>query len=166
VLPHTDENNSVALLLEKGCPVSEENKAIARRYVEEAINQRNLDLLDELFASEFIDHTASPGQAPGVEGLNQFFAMMDAGFPDFRATIEDMIAEGSKVAVRFTFRGTHQGDFVGIPPTSKQVTMQGIDILRVENGKVTELWGQEDMLGLMQQLGAFSPEQSEGANPP
>jgi steroid delta-isomerase-like uncharacterized protein len=141
VLPHTDENNSVALLLEKGRPVSEENKAIARRYVEEAINQRNLDLLDELFASEFIDHTASPGQAPGLEGLNQFFAMMDAGFSDFRATIEDMIAEGSKVEVRFTFRGTHQGDFVGIPPTSKQVTMQGIDILRVENGNVTELWG-------------------------
>jgi steroid delta-isomerase-like uncharacterized protein len=135
--------------------MSEENKAIVRRYVEEAINQRNMDLLDELFAPEFVDHTAVPGQAPGVEGLKQFFAMMDAGFPDFRAVIEDVIAEGDKVAVRFTFHGTHQDEFMDIPPTGRRVTMPGIDILRVVDGKVVELWGQEDVLGLMRQLGAM-----------
>ncbi len=104
----------------------EENKAVVGRYLEEAINRRDLDVLDEIFAAEFIDHTAVPGQAPGVEGLRQFFAMMDAGFPDFRATVEDMIAEADKVAVRFTFRGTHQGEFMDVPPTGKQVTMPGM----------------------------------------
>lgn len=133
---------------------AEENKAVVHRMLEEAINQRNLDVLDEIFAPEFVDHTAVPGQAPGVEGLKQFFAMMDAGFPDFRAAVEDVIAEGDKVAVRFTFHGTHQGEFMDIPPTGRRVTMPGIDILRVVDGKVVELWGQEDVLGMMRQLGA------------
>lgn len=110
--------------------MSEENKAIVQRY-SEALNQRNLDVLDEIFAPEFIDHAASPDQPPGPEGLKQFFAMMDSGFPDFHATVEDMLAEGDKVAFRFTFHGTHQGEFMGIPPTGKQVTMQGIDIMRI-----------------------------------
>ena len=144
----------------------EENKAVARRFVEEAINRRDLDVLEEIFAAEFVDHTAVPGQAPGVEGLKQFFAMMDAGLPDFRATVEDVVAEADRVAVRFTFRGTHSGDFMDAPLTGKQVTMPGLDILRVENGKITELWGQEDVFGLMQQLGAIpSPDQSEEASP-
>lgn len=135
--------------------MSEENKAIVRRYVEEAINQRNMEVLDEIFAPEFVDHTAAPGQAPGVEGLKQFFAMMEAGFPDFHTTVEDVIAEGDKVAIRFTFHGTHQGEFMDIPPTGRRVTMPGIDILRVMNGRIVELWGQEDLLGMMQQLGVI-----------
>ena len=144
----------------------EENKAVARRFVEEAINRRDLDVLEEIFAAEFVDHTAVPGQAPGVEGLKQFFAMMDAGLPDFRATVEDVVAEADRVAVRFTLRGTHSGDFMDVPLTGKQVRMPGLDILRVENGKITELWGQEDVFGLMQQLGAMpSPDQSEEASP-
>ncbi len=134
--------------------MSRENKTIARRYVQEAINQRNMDVLDEIFAPEFVDHTAVPGQAPGVEGLKQFFTMMDAGFPDFRAVVEDVIAEGDEVAIRFTFHGTHQGEFMDIPPTGRRVTMSGIDIFRVVDGKVVELWGQEDVLGMMRQLGA------------
>ncbi len=113
-----------------------------------------MDVLDEIFAPEFVDHTVVPGQAPGVEGLKQFFAMMGAGFPDFRAVVEDVIAEGDKVAIRFTFNGTHQGEFMDIPPTGRRVTMSGIDILRVVDGKVVELWGQEDVLGMMRQLGA------------
>ncbi len=146
--------------------MSEENKAIARRYVEEAVNQRNLDVLDEIFAPGFIDHTASPDHPSGLEGLKQFFAMMDSGFPDFSATVEDLFAEGDRVAVRFTFHGTHQGEFIGIPPTGERVTMQGIDILRIVENRVVELWGQEDMLGMMQQLGAIpTPGKTEEANP-
>jgi steroid delta-isomerase-like uncharacterized protein len=135
--------------------MSDENKAIVQRY-SEAVSHRNLDVLDEIFAPEFIDHTASPDQPPGPEGLKRFFAMMDRGFPDFRATVEDVIAEGDKVGFRFTFHGTHQGAFMGIAPTGEQVTMQGIDILRIVDGQVVELWGQEDMLGMMQQLGVIS----------
>ncbi len=132
--------------------MSEESKVIVGRYFE-AVNQHNLDALDEIFAADYIDHAAPPDQPPGPEGLKQFFAMMESGFPDFRVTLEDTIAEGDSVAVRFTFHGTHQGEFMDIPPTGKPVTMSGIDIMRIKDGKITELWGQEDMLGMMQQLG-------------
>ncbi len=146
--------------------MSEENKAIVRRYVEEAVNQHNLEILDEIFAPDFINHAAPSDQASGIEGLKQFFAMMDSGFPDFHATVEDLIAEGDRVAVRFTFNGTHQGEFMGIAPTGEQVTMQGIDILRIAGSRIVELWGQEDMLGMMQQLGAIpAPGESEEGSP-
>ncbi len=100
--------------------MSEENKAVALRYLEEAINQRNLDVLDDIFSPKFVDHTAVPGQAPGIEGLKQFFAMMRAGFPDFSASVEDLFAEGDRVAIRFTFRGTHQGEFMDISPPANR----------------------------------------------
>ena len=102
-----------------------------------------------------------------VEDLKQFFVMLRSGFPDFQATMEDLLAEGDKVALRFTFRGTHQGEFLGIAPTGKQVTMVGIDIFRIADGRIVELWGQEeDVLGMMQQIGAIpSPGQSEEASP-
>ena len=93
--------------------------------------------------------------------------MMRSGFPDFQVTIEDLFAaEGEKVVLRFTFRGTHQGEFLGVAPTGKRVTMAGIDIFRIADGKIVELWGQEDVLGMMQQLGAIpEPGHSEEASP-
>ena len=82
------------------------------------------------------------------------------------STIEDLFAEGDKVVLRFTFHGTHQGEFMGVAPTGKQVTMPGIDIFRIADGKIVELWGQEDVLGMMQQIGAIpGPGHSEEANP-
>lgn len=145
---------------------AEENKALVRRYVEEVVNQGNLDLLDEIFAPGFVEYGADTDQVSGVEDSKQFFDMLRSGFPDFQGTIEDLFAEGDKVVLRFTFRGTHQGEFMGIAPTAKQVTMSGIDIFRIADGKVVELWGQEDMLGIMQQLGAIpEPGQSEEASP-
>ena len=101
----------------------------------------------------------------GVEDLKQFSVMLCSGFPDFRGTIEDLFAaEGHKVVLRFTFRGTHQGEFMGVAPTGRQVTMAGIDILRVADGKIVELWGQEDMLGMKQQLGVV-PEPGLSGQP-
>ncbi len=145
---------------------AEENKALVRRYVEEVVNQRNLDLLDEIFAPDFVQYGAEPDQVSGVEDLKQFFAMLRSEFPDFQGTIEDLFTAGDKVVLRFTFRGTHQGEFMGIAPTDKQVTMAGIDIFRIADDKIVELWGQEDMLGMMQQLGAIpEPGQSEEASP-
>ena len=132
--------------------MSEQSRDVARRFVDEFVNQRKLHLADELFTEEFIDHSAGPTDPPGVEGLKQFFGMMDHGFPDFDGVLEDVFGEDDKVAIRFTFHGTHQGEFMGIPPTAKRVTMSGIDILRIENSKIAELWGQEDMLGMMVQL--------------
>jgi steroid delta-isomerase-like uncharacterized protein len=144
-----------------------ENKALVRRYAEEVLNQSNLDLFDEIFAPDFVQYGADPDQVSGVEDLRQFFIMLRSGFPDFQVTIEDLFAaEGDKVVLRFTFRGTHQGAFMGVAPTGKQVTMTGIDIFRIADGKIVELWNEEDVLGMMQQLGMF-PEQghSEEASP-
>ncbi len=141
--------------------MSEGNKGIVGRYFE-AVNQHNLDALDEIFAADYIDHAAPPDQPPGPEGLKRFFAVMESGFPDFHVTLEDIIAEGDSVAARFTFHGTHQGEFMEIPPTGKQVTMSGIDIMRIKDSRIAELWGHEDMLGMLQQLGvAPTPGQSE-----
>ena len=145
----------------------EENKALVRRYAEELLNQKNLDLFDEIFAPDFVQYGADPDQVSGVEDLKQFFVMLRSGFPDFQVTIEDLFAaEEDKVVLRFTFRGTHQGEFMGIGPTGNRVTMPGIDIFRIADGKIVELWNQEDVLGMMQQMGAI-PElgHSEEASP-
>ena len=146
---------------------AEENKALVRRYAEELLNQTNLDLFDEIFAPDFVLYGADPDQVSGVEDLKQFFGMLRSGFPDFQVTIEDLFAaEGDKVVLRFTFRGTHQGEFMGIGPSGNRVTFTGIDIFRIADGQIVELWNQEDVLGMMQQLGAIPvPEHSEEASP-
>lgn len=142
--------------------MSEERKAVARRFVEEFVALRNLGVVDELIASDFIDHTAGPDDPPGGEGLIQFFSLLQTGFPDFDVVIDDLFGEADKVAMRFTFRGTHEGEFMGIPPTGNRVTMPGIDILRIEEGKIVELWEQEDRLSMMQQLGLFPSSEESG----
>ena len=145
---------------------TEENKALVRRCVEEFVDRSNFDLSDEIFAPNFVRYDAAPDQVSGVEDLKHFFAMLHSGFPGFQTTIEDLLSEGDKVVLRFTFHGTHQGEFMGIAPTGKQVTMAGIDIFRIADGKIVEMWNQEDVLGMMQQLGAIpEPGQSEEASP-
>lgn len=104
----------------------------------EAINQNNLDALEEVVAQDITDHDANPGQAPGFEGVKQIFSSMHSAFPDFHMSVEDMIAEGEKVVARLTVSGTHQGEFMDIAPTGNQVTVTGIDILRVAEGKIVE----------------------------
>jgi steroid delta-isomerase-like uncharacterized protein len=143
---------------------AEENKATHRRIYEEAFNQKNLDVLDEVVASEFTDHNPNPGQPPGLEGLKQFLSSIHAAFPDLHVNVEDMVAEGDKVAARLRVSGTHQGEFIGIAPTGNQVTMTGIDILRIADGKVVEHWGNFDDLGMLRQIGVVpEPGQGQGA---
>ncbi len=138
---------------------AEENKAILRQAYD-AINQNNLDALDEVVASDITDHDAGPGQAPGLEGVKQLFSSIHTAFPDFRMNVEDMIAEGEKVVARVSWSGTHQGEFMGIAPTGNRVEVSGIDILRITDGKIAEHWGKFDDLGMMQQLGVI--EQPSG----
>ena len=143
---------------------AEENKAIARRGYE-AINQNNLDALDEVVASDITDHNPSPGQAPGLEGVKQWFSSLHTAFSDFHVDVEDMIAEGDKVVARVTGSGTHQGEFMGIAPTGNRIEFSGIDILRIAEGKVAEHWGNFDNLGMLQQLGAIpEPGQQPGGS--
>ena len=131
---------------------TEDNKANIRRGYEEGFNQRNLAVFDELMASDYVWHIASTTMQ-GREPAKQLISRFLSAFPDGRYTIEDMIAEGDRVVVRQTFRGTHQGDFMGIAPTGKQVTVTEIEIFRVANGRGVENWTNSDDLGLLQQLG-------------
>ena len=133
----------------------ETNKAIIRRYVEEVQNRGNLTLLDEIAASSFVNHSSPPGVPPTLEGVKQLAQQILVAFPDGTMTIEDMVAEGDKVATRKTFRGTHQGAFLGLPPTGRRAEIGLIDLVRFEEGKVIEHWLEWDMLGMLQQLGAL-----------
>jgi predicted ester cyclase len=132
---------------------TEENKALIRRFYEEVFNQRNLAALDDFYAPDHIDHTLPPGLPVGPEGTKQAIAIMRAGFPDLRVSIEDMIAEGDKVVVRFTTRGTQRGMLGAISPSGKQVAVPTIEIIRMAEGKIAEDWGLDDRLGMLQQLG-------------
>jgi len=132
--------------------------------MEEVFDRGNISLIDELFAPDFVEHEELPPGIPGgSEGVKQLSTMFRSAFPDFKATIDDMIAEGDKVVVRGTWSGTHEGEFMGIPPTGKRVSFGVIDIVRIEGGKFVEHWGQMDNMGLMQQLGLIpAPGEGEG----
>ncbi len=138
---------------------AEDNKALVRRAYD-AINQNDLDALDEMVDSDVTDHDPAPGQGPGLEGVKQYFSALHSAFPDVHMDVEDMIAEGDKVVARVSMSGTHQGEFMGIDPTGNRVTITGIDILRIVDGKVVGHWGNFDDLGMLQQLGVM--EQPSG----
>ena len=134
--------------------MSEQNKAIVRRLVEELWNKGNLSVADELFAPNYEHHDASTldfGRGP--ESEKKRATLYRTAFPDIRLTIEDIIAEGETVMTRWSCRGTHKGDLSGIAPTGKQINISGVTISRLANGKIAEGWVNWDALGLMQQLG-------------
>jgi steroid delta-isomerase-like uncharacterized protein len=130
----------------------EENKAISRRFLDELWNRSNFGLVDQLLASDYDGHSSTVIRGP--EGAMEFVPRLRNAFPDFQFSILDQIAEGDKVATRWTIRGTHKGEFQGMPPSGKQIEMTGITIFRIANGKLIEGWTNEDVLGMSQQLGA------------
>jgi steroid delta-isomerase-like uncharacterized protein len=134
----------------------EQNKALVRQMVEEIFNRGNISRADEFLSPEFVEHEElPPGMPQGREGVKQLTTMMRNAFPDFKATIEDIIAEGDQVVIRMTWSGTQKGEFMGVPPTGKSVSFGVLDIIRVAGGKFVEHWGQMDNMGMMQQLGAI-----------
>ena len=134
--------------------MSEQNKAIMRRIYDEVFSNGNLAVVDELVVKDVIEHEEGP---QGSEGLKQTVTMFRTAFPDLQFSVEDMIAEGDKVVSRITMRGTHKGEFMGIPATDKTFAVQAIDIIRFANGKAVEHWGVTDSAAMMQQLGAAPP---------
>ena len=136
---------------------------VHRRYNDEIINQGALDLVDVIFTPNYVDHLAGGPDIPGPAGLKQFLGMFRRAFPDAQFTVEDRVVEGDRIAVRWRMQGTHQGEFQGIPPTGKAVTVSGIAIHRFAGDQIQESWDSYDALGLLQQLGAI-PAPGQAAN--
>jgi steroid delta-isomerase-like uncharacterized protein len=135
--------------------MTEANKAIVRRSVEEIFNEGRLEIADELYAPDFVGYDpALPDPMKGPEGIKQQAEGYRTAFSDMQLTIEDEIAEGERVVTRWTARGTHDGELFGIPATGKQSTVTGMTIDRIIDGRIVESWNSWDTLGLLQQLGA------------
>ena len=127
----------------------EKNKDIFRKGIE-AIFKGDLSVVDDIIAPDYVDHS-NPIRGP--EGVKQFYTMFFKGFSDVHRTIEDIVAEGDKVWLRSTITGTHTGEYLGFPPTGRKITMTGVNIYRIVDGKVVEGWSVNDMLDLFKQLG-------------
>lgn len=140
--------------------MTEENKVIYRRWFEEVLTGGDLDLADELLAPGYALHFPGLPAPLDHEGHKQLLMMFRGAFSDWQETVEDVVAEEDKVVIRVTGRGTHQGDFQGIPPTGARVEATGVGIGRIDNGKIAESWAEYDALGMMQQLRVV-PERSE-----
>ena len=142
---------------------TEENKAVVRRAYEEGMNGKDMGIIDEVFAPDYVAHFPGVPSIRGRDAIKELIGSFLAAFPDIVFTVEDQIAEGDKVATRWTARGTHQGEFRGfppkthgIPPTGKQVLFSATDIYRIAGGKIIEEWNTLEQLDVMQQLGVVS----------
>jgi steroid delta-isomerase-like uncharacterized protein len=133
-------------------------KDIARRLIEEDLNTGDPEAARRIVAPDFYDHTNPPHLQHGLEGHLGVVDLFHTAFPDVRWTIDDMLAEDDRVAMRLTMRGTHRGDFFGIPPTGRPVEVGGTHVVRIRDGWVVEHWGHNDDLGLMRQLGVTTGE--------
>ena len=136
----------------KGVSVLENNKALVRRQHEEVWNKGNLEVVDEIYTSDFICHFLAGPEWRGLKGVKRKVKRQRAAFPDWNEEIEDIIAEGDKVVTRFTSRGTHKGKFMGIPRTGKKVKISEVAVFRIADGKIVEQWGYPDLQGLRRQL--------------
>jgi steroid delta-isomerase-like uncharacterized protein len=132
---------------------TETNKALYRRFIEEGFNQGRLATLDEVLAPTYINHDAPPGSPPGRDGVKQIIMQFRAAFPDLQIELDAQAAEGDLVASRSTLRGTNSGPIFGVPATGRQVSMTGLTMVRVVDGRIHESWVKNDTLGLLQQLG-------------
>ena len=136
--------------------MSETNKDLIRRY-QEAYNSGDLDALDEILAPDWVTNAWPEGMPQSVESAKQFYAMATSIFPDLHVTTDDLIAEGDTVVHRWTVRGTHKGEFLGLAPTGSQVKAGGVSIFRIVDGRIVEHVAFADDLGFLQQLGADVP---------
>ena len=143
------------------------NKAVIRRLFADVFNRGDTDVVDELVGAEVLGHDpTSPEPRRGFASVKQVVVLFRTAFPDGRFPLEDLIAEGDKVVARWGLQGTHRGAFMGVGPTGKPVSVTGIAIYRLADGKIVEYWGNFDTLGLLQQLGVLSPVRADTPGPP
>ncbi len=132
--------------------MSETNKALVLRLIDEAQSNGRLEVVDELLADDFVDHTPLPGVPPTRDGVKMLFGYLRSAFPDLQVHVQEQIAEGEKVATRKVFEGTHRGEFLGVPPTERTISFEVIDILTFRGGKIAEHRVILDQAALQRQL--------------
>lgn len=131
----------------------EKNKETVRRYFTELWEHQNFDIINEVFTSDFKGHLVNPSR--GKEGIQKNVLIMKRAFPNGRLVIDDIFGEEDKICIRWRYVGKHEGEFMNIPPTAKNITLKGITIERFEEGKIAELWAEMDIFGLLKQLGVL-----------
>lgn len=136
---------------------SKVNKANAKRMVEEVVNGKKLEVIDELIAPNYVLHAVDNKDITGPEEVKQYFSSIHKAFPDFHMKLEDAVAEGDEVCSRFSAHCTHKGEYMGIPPTGKEIDFRMINIARFKDGKQVEVWQSYDTLNTMQQMGVAPP---------
>src|SRR5690242_14217181 len=141
----------------------ETNKTLARRYFDEVLNQKRGDVLEDYETPDYMNNLFPPGAPQGPEGERFTLRLFQQAFSDFRVIVEDLVAEGDRVAARWRFTGTHDGEFQGLPATGRHVDVGGINIFRVRDGKLCANWVSLDMLGLLQQVGAIPAANAQPA---
>ena len=142
--------------------VEEQNKELVKRYVEEEDKGNLLEIIDEIVASDVIYHYPNNVTVNGLDSIKESSPQFHKAVPDLKHTIEFMVAEGEFVTTRYTWRGTHKGEYWGVEPTGKELTFTLIDVCRVKDGKIVEAWIEADFLGVMQQLGMeLKPKEAE-----
>jgi steroid delta-isomerase-like uncharacterized protein len=139
---------------------SEAAKAVVRRNTEEVQSRGNFEVFEELFADHFVDHTTQPNMTPDKGGVRKLYSYMREAFPDFHAVIHWQLADGDRVTTYKTYYGTHDGPFLGIAPTHREIHFESVDVMRVQKGKITDHWGVGNLLSLLQQIGAWAPPPS------
>ncbi len=130
------------------------NTEIVRKFVEKAFNEGNMGVADECLAEDFVRHDPDMGDVRGREEYKEFIQMNRTAFPDYHETIDDIITQGDTVMYRWTLRGTQEGEFMGVDPTGNEIEVTGMIDMHLEDGRITELWGNFDALGLLKQLDA------------
>ena len=131
-----------------------DSKTLVQRFFDEVINQRNLAALGQFVSPNAVNHTVPAGLP---QDPSQFLGLHLGAFPDMKATVEDLLVDGDKVIARVSYRGTHQGAFMGIPPTGKPIAVMGINIFRIANGQLVEHWGLADRISALRQMGIVPP---------
>jgi len=137
--------------------ISDAAKSVVRRNTEEVQGQGKFEVFEQLFADDFVDHTTQPGTTPDKAGVRKLYTYLRQAFPDFHAEIHWQLADGDRVTTFKTYHGTHEGPFLGIAPTHRKIQFETVDVMRVQNGKITDHWGVGNLLSLMRQIGGWTP---------
>jgi steroid delta-isomerase-like uncharacterized protein len=144
----------------EGREMSKQTNTETQKKMGEAINKGKLDAFHQIFAPDVVDHDPAPDQAEGPEGFIQFFTEFREAFPDLSIAVDHTVADEDNIALAYTARGTHKGNFMGIPATGRKIKIRGMQIARFENGKIVERWGSSDELGILKQIGVVKGVES------